>query len=40
MRYQIEYDNESDGETIELEAADLAFLGHHPETVQGGRVAV
>jgi hypothetical protein len=40
MRYQVEYDNESDGDTVELQAADLPILGQLPETVEGGRVAI
>jgi hypothetical protein len=40
MRYMVEYDNESDGETVDLQASDLPILGQLPVTVEDGRKAI
>ncbi len=39
MRYQVTYDNQSDGETCDLSAELLPILGQLPETVEDGNRA-
>ena len=40
MKYRVEYDNQSDDELVDLEAADLPLLGVLPVSVEDGRVAI
>ncbi|EPX78096.1 hypothetical protein [Salipiger mucosus] len=36
MQYTIEYDNEVDGEHVDLEGADLSLLGTDPHSIETG----
>ena len=39
MQYVIDYDNESDGVEVELEAGDVPLLGIEPHKIENGNIA-